>query len=285
MRHVLTALLGALVAALAAHIVVATWLPHVITEHYPASIARLYSGKSGVGKREEVAHLEPIPGRPGISSVRLLPLAVAKLGIETAVIAVEPVERSRRISGVVLAGPGLPASAPAAARASVHVVAVPLSGRSDEPAPDGMAEILPLGGHTAQSPGKPVAKLAAKPAGIAEADLANGRERTAYYVLPAGSDGLEPGDHVTVKVPLARNGAPASVLPVSAVLYEPNGSTWVYANPLPNTFVREQLQIEFMQAGRAVIRTGPPPGSRIVTVGAFELYGAESSIGIEKVGR
>lgn len=286
MRHALTAVLGALVAALLAHLVVAIWWPPLIAAHYPASLARLYAGKSGTGKREEIARLEPVPGRPGVSSVTLTPLAVEKLGIETVAIEASPVDRMRMISGVVLAGAGLPASAPAAARAAAHVVAVPLSGKVDQPAPGVAAEVIPLGGGAQPVPARASsARLQASPGGIVDQGPIHTRERTAYYILAAGADGLEPGDAVTVRVPLARTGAPASVVPASAVLYEPNGTTWVYTNPAPQVFVREQLQVELMGGGRAVLRSGPAPGTRIVTVGAFELYGAESSIGVEKVGR
>lgn len=284
MKHALSGLLGGVVLALSAHLVVAIWWPSLIAAHYPASISRLYAGKSGTGKREEIARLEPVPGRPGVSSVTLTPLAVEKLGIETLAIEAPPIERVRAISAVVMTGASLPPSAPAAARAAAHVVAVPLSGKVDLPASGVAAEIVPLVGGAALPRGL-APRLQASPAGIVDQGPVHARERTAYYILAAGADGLEPGDSVTVRFPLDRNGAPASVVPASAVLYEPNGTTWVYTNPAPQVFVREQLQVEFMGGGRAVLKSGPPVGTRIVTVGAFELYGAESAIGVEKVGR
>ena len=286
MKHLLTVLLGGLVLALGAHLLIAIWWPPLIAEHYPSSIARLYAGKSGTGKREEIARLTPISGRPGVSSITLTPLAVEKLGIETTVVEAAPTERIRSISGVVLSGQSLPLDAPAVARAAALVVVVPLSGKTDQPAPNMAAEVVPLAGMLVQAPAKgPTAVLWARPAGVADQGAGSARQRAAYYVIEAANVGLEPGDAVTVRMPLGRSGEAAVVLPASAVLYEPNGTTWVYTSPEPQVFVREQLHVEAMSGGRAILKSGPPPGTRVVTVGAFELYGAESSIGLEKAGR
>jgi hypothetical protein len=75
------------------------------------------------------------------------------------------------------------------------------------------------------------------------------------------------------------DGATRLVVPYSAVLYDAKGGTWVYANPAPLAFVRERVTVDFIQADQAVLTAGPPKGTRVVTVGAAELYGTETGAG------
>ena len=74
-------------------------------------------------------------------------------------------------------------------------------------------------------------------------------------------------------------GAPRRVVPYSAVLYDANGDTWVYANPEPLAYVRERVTVDDIQGGQAVLTDGPPEGTPVVTVGAAELYGTEFGVG------
>ncbi len=283
MKHVLTALLAVVVAVLSTHLAIATFRPDVIQAAYPPWLAQHYAGKTGAGKRQETVRLEPIDGRPGVSRVVLTELAVDRLGIQTTEVAVKPIARFRNIGSVVLAASSLPPTAPAAARGSALVLVVQLSSPADTPADGEPALVLPLNGATLKvAPSAP--RLTARPAGIVAETAFKGSRRTAYYVLENGAQGLEPGDFVMARVPLVRNAAPASVVPESAVIYEPTGSAWAYANPAPLVYVREPLDIEMTAEGSAVLRRGPAPGTRVVTTGAFELYGAESAIGIEKIG-
>jgi hypothetical protein len=74
-------------------------------------------------------------------------------------------------------------------------------------------------------------------------------------------------------------GAARRVVPYSAVLYDAKGDTWVYANPAPLTFVRERVTVDYIQGDKAVLTDGPSEGTRVVTVGAAELYGTEFGVG------
>ncbi len=69
------------------------------------------------------------------------------------------------------------------------------------------------------------------------------------------------------------------VVPYSAVLYDPQGRTWVYTNAEPMTFVRHRIHVEFIKGNMAVLSDGPASGTEIVTVGAAELYGTEFGVG------
>jgi hypothetical protein len=64
-----------------------------------------------------------------------------------------------------------------------------------------------------------------------------------------------------------------------AVLVDPDGDFWVYTNPEPLVFVRHVIRIDYEEGGKAYISAGPRPGTKVVTVGVAELYGAEFGIG------
>jgi hypothetical protein len=74
-------------------------------------------------------------------------------------------------------------------------------------------------------------------------------------------------------------GVKRKVVPYAAVLYDPQGRTWVYTSPEPLVFVRHRIQVEYISGDRAVLSEGPPAGTAVVTVGAAELFGAEFEIG------
>jgi hypothetical protein len=63
------------------------------------------------------------------------------------------------------------------------------------------------------------------------------------------------------------------------VLVDPDGVFWVYTNPEPLVFLRQEITIAREERDRTFLSAGPPPGSDVVTVGVPELYGAEYEIG------
>jgi hypothetical protein len=68
------------------------------------------------------------------------------------------------------------------------------------------------------------------------------------------------------------------VIPYAAVLYDPTGGTFAYASPRPLTYVRRPIGVRSIAGGEAVLDTGPPAGTAVVTVGAAELLGAETGV-------
>ncbi|HEY4234037.1 MAG TPA: hypothetical protein VGM76_11460 [Lacipirellulaceae bacterium] len=64
-------------------------------------------------------------------------------------------------------------------------------------------------------------------------------------------------------------------MPYSAVLYDTEGKTWTYTNPEPLVFVRHLVTIDHIDGDKAFLADGPPAGTKVVTVGAAELYGSE----------
>lgn len=67
-------------------------------------------------------------------------------------------------------------------------------------------------------------------------------------------------------------------VPVSAVVYDANGVTWVYTQVAPLTFVRQRVSIVHVTGGIALLQSGPSPGVQIVVVGAAELLGVEYGV-------
>jgi hypothetical protein len=69
------------------------------------------------------------------------------------------------------------------------------------------------------------------------------------------------------------------IVPSAAVFVDPHGAWWVYTNPEPLVFVRHKIGLEREEGGLAYLSSGPPPGTRVVTVGVPELYGVEEAVG------
>ena len=280
MRLLFTIIMSAVVALLTGHLVVVMLFPNVIASHYPTPVSRVYDGKAGVANQEGAARLDAIDGRPGIMRVTLTKGAVERLALETTALVERPVTRTASIASDVLAPSAVPKSMASDLPGNALVVAVPLSGAVDQPAPGEPAMIIPL------AQGKPVAGgiatgQSARPLGIASEN--GGAQSYAYYLLSGDSQELLAGSHVRVQIPLVGNGAVRKVVPASAVIYDASGRTWVYTNPEPQVFVREPVDIAVMEAETAILKSGPPLGALVVKTGAFELYGAESAIGIDKI--
>jgi len=76
----------------------------------------------------------------------------------------------------------------------------------------------------------------------------------------------------------ARSGAtaaPRKVVPYGAVLYDPSGQAWVYVNQQELTYVRHAIKVDYIERERAVLSDGPPLGTKVVMIGAAELFGTE----------
>ena len=65
------------------------------------------------------------------------------------------------------------------------------------------------------------------------------------------------------------------IVPYSAVLYDPEGRTWVYTNPERLVFVRHAIDVRAIRGAKAFLHDGPAPNTRVVTRGAEELFGIE----------
>ncbi|KRE53094.1 hypothetical protein ASG92_05935 [Arthrobacter sp. Soil736] len=64
-------------------------------------------------------------------------------------------------------------------------------------------------------------------------------------------------------------------IPYGSLVYDATGKTWVYTNPESRTYIRAAVTVDRITGNRVLLRSGPPAGTDVVTVGAAELFGAE----------
>jgi hypothetical protein len=82
-----------------------------------------------------------------------------------------------------------------------------------------------------------------------------------------------------VQIPLAGSEEDVLSVPWSSVLYDAQGSAWVYTALDEHTFARARIEVECVVDDRAVLAQGPAAGTRVVAQGAAELFGLELGIG------
>ena len=69
------------------------------------------------------------------------------------------------------------------------------------------------------------------------------------------------------------------VVPYASLIYTPDGREWVYTSLADLTYVRHAIKIEYIKGDLIVLAEGPKVGTRVVTTGAAEVYGAEHGLG------
>jgi len=70
-------------------------------------------------------------------------------------------------------------------------------------------------------------------------------------------------------------------IPYAAVLYDPKGETWAFVSHKALTYVREPIKVDRIEGDVAFLADGPSAGTKVVKVGASELYGSEIGVGDE----
>lgn len=70
-----------------------------------------------------------------------------------------------------------------------------------------------------------------------------------------------------------------TIVPYASVLYDEDGATWVFTNPEGLEYVRASIVVDTIVGDDARLKDGPQVGTRVVTVGVAELYGAEQGVG------
>ena len=68
------------------------------------------------------------------------------------------------------------------------------------------------------------------------------------------------------------------VAPYAALIYDPEGKTYVYTATGPREYLREEIEVDRIEGNRVLMSAGPPAGTRVVTVGATEVYGTELEV-------
>jgi hypothetical protein len=108
--------------------------------------------------------------------------------------------------------------------------------------------------------------------GIHQVELtSDGAQRIGLKTEPVRAGAAAPDSTAT------RATAQLSV-PLSAVLYDKDGATWVYVSTDKLAFQRAPVKIASVNGDTALLSSGPPAGTAVVTVGAPELLGAEDGV-------
>jgi hypothetical protein len=111
-------------------------------------------------------------------------------------------------------------------------------------------------------------------------------------LTPTGARGATPTRTPTAKTSRASTGTASSrtpevkaavlkIIPLKALIYDPQGKTWTYIERSPRTFVRAPVTVQRIAGGTVYLSSGPPAGALVVTVGAPELLGSEYGVGEE----
>jgi hypothetical protein len=91
----------------------------------------------------------------------------------------------------------------------------------------------------------------------------------------------EAARRIGVTTASVRRAGAGLVMPYNALLYDPDGKTWTYTNPAPLVFQRHDVTVARIEGRSVLLSRGPAAGTRVVTVGATELWGVEYG-GIEE---
>ena len=200
------------------------------------------------------ARVEPVEDSD-LSKVVLRPSAAKRIGLATTTVAVGSVDRNLVVPGTVVATDGngsvavrvtLPGASAGSVDASRPARILGLGGREDLIAP-----------AQAPPPGRP------------------GGGGARYYRLDGST--VHPGQKLRVQL-AQKGGGQKETVPYSSVIYWIDGGAWVYTQIAPLTFVRAPIVIDEVDGDTAVLTSGPPAGTRIVSVGGEELLGTEFQI-------
>jgi hypothetical protein len=88
----------------------------------------------------------------------------------------------------------------------------------------------------------------------------------------------EGAERVSLETATVRRSASEAVVPYAAVIYDAEGKTYVYKSLKPRTYLREEVKVDRIDGNRVLLEKGPRAGTKVVTVGAAEVYGTELEI-------
>jgi len=105
------------------------------------------------------------------------------------------------------------------------------------------------------------------------------RKAASTTTSPTAAPPTAPPAATTTTVP-----TPRLTVATAAVLYQPSGQAFVYVVTATLTYQRQPIVVDYVVADLAVLVSGPPPGTTVVTVGADEVLGAELGVGGQELG-
>lgn len=253
----------------------------------------------GGGSKNSPFKLERIEGSD-VNRVILTAKAAERAGVETATVREDTITRKWTIGGLVVEPGASPSGSgpvaggtklgmepmlatnrpdgsgkapnPLIVPAGTLLVRVPVSaGELQSVVMDQPAQIVMLKGGKDQKglSAKLLNKLPIDP-NAAKADL--------YYALEGHAGGLAAGQRVGVEIPRKGSGERRKIVPYSAVIYDLQGTPWIYVSPEPLVFVRHRVDVDYVEGDDAFLKEGPAVGTKVVSVGVAELYGADTGV-------
>lgn len=237
-------------------------------------------GVSACTQQSASAKSNPPPGKAvpieGTKLKRLIlqPEAAKRVDLQTAAVREEQVMRKRKVGGDIISLPIAAKTGAGFAPATLYV-RVRLSENELKQVDQSQAAIIePLVGEVG------VPGLTAQPVNAPDLGEAADEIPALYYFVVGGAQyGLSEGQRIFVQLPITGTGATRKIVPYEAVLYDPNGGTWVYQSVEPLVFVRHPITVEYVLDGQAILLDGPPAGTQVATIGAAELFGLEFGAG------
>lgn len=96
-----------------------------------------------------------------------------------------------------------------------------------------------------------------------------------FFALDNRQTHYRPGERVGATLKL-QSAAESLTVPWSAVVFDIHGGTWVYEKTGDRSYARRRVVVRYVAGDTAVLESGPPPGTAVVTAGAAELFGTET---------
>lgn len=116
--------------------------------------------------------------------------------------------------------------------------------------------------------------ISAKPVAVRQPTEPGRRTVDLLYEIDNSADALRPGQSVEVSLP-AGGESNRLVVPLSAVVWDGMGNSWVYLKTGTDSFRRRRIELGQQADGIAVVERGLKEHQEIVTVGAEALFGEE----------
>lgn len=199
----------------------------------------------------------------GVSRVTLSESAAKRLGITTTEVSEQYVTRQIVVGGVVEQSNSVVAPV---------VIRVQLSeSELGEVEVEHPARILPLGREDE------AVALTAREIEMANDD--ESEDEILFFALDSEDHGLDLGERVRVELTLEGSGKVRKIVPYASVFYDIYGGSWIYTNPNHLAYVRQKVDVDYIDGDTAVLKEGPPLGTTIVTAGVAEILGIETGVG------
>ena len=88
----------------------------------------------------------------------------------------------------------------------------------------------------------------------------------------------EGADRIGLRTAAVRQSGKHVSVPYAALLYDPEGKTYVYTSPSSLEYLRQRVAVARVEGDRVRLSDGPAAGTEVVTVGAAEVYGTELGV-------